>query len=134
MSDHDRQWAARYREELAKIDTLLKNGSIRKSEAAAARRALASPASRIKIFAEIDKEQPPAFAEFLLAAVTADKLRDAILGDYLEQFHRNCRSIGCARARRIYWAGVIRSLVPLVWSRLRDAGLVGLLFKYWSGG
>jgi hypothetical protein len=80
------------------------------------------------MFIDDEVQPPPPWAEFLLELFAAKKTRDALLGDYNEEFHKNCMEPGgVARARRIYWAGVLRSLTPLIWSKVRHAGLFGLV-------
>jgi hypothetical protein len=85
---------------------------------------------------EMDASQkpsnPPGVAEVILGLVTSDKMREAVRGDYEEEFHANCIKIGRDRARRMYWAGVLHSALPLVWNKVREAGIFGLLTKFLS--
>jgi hypothetical protein len=39
---------------------------------------------------------------------------EAIIGDLSERFEQDCHRFSVARARRVYWGRVIRSLWPLL--------------------
>jgi hypothetical protein len=59
--------------------------------------------------------QPPKLAEFLVTVFCAksSKAADALRGDMLERFHRDCEKRGPPRARLLYWGEAMRSLWPL---------------------
>jgi hypothetical protein len=62
---------------------------------------------------------PSATAEFLLKLCATSKRADAALGDMNERFARDYLEFGEARARRLYWAQTLRSLLPLLIQALR---------------
>jgi hypothetical protein len=80
------------------------------------------------LFIDDEVQPPPPWAEFLLELFAAKTVRDSLVGDFNEEFHKNCMEPGgVARARRIYWAGVLRSLTPLIWNKAKKAGFFGLV-------
>lgn len=66
---------------------------------------------------------PPASAEWLLTLLLKRHRVDALLGDLEELFHRDCGARGDRRARWLYWARVLRSVAPLLWSAIKKAGI-----------
>ena len=67
-------------------------------------------------------------AEWLAESlVSDDALRAAVLGDLAEDFAFKVESGSVRSARRWYWSQVLRSVIPLAWTSLRIAGLVGVM-------
>jgi hypothetical protein len=62
----------------------------------------------------MNRIEPPAVAEFLFLLFVDSERAESIQGCLNERFSGDCASFGCARARRRYWASVIRSLWPLL--------------------
>src|ERR1043166_121643 len=58
--------------------------------------------------------KPPCIPEFLLVLMATTAQREAAVGDLNEMFERDCETWGQSRAERLYWAGAIRSLWPLL--------------------
>lgn len=59
-----------------------------------------------------------------------------LAGDLEEIFHEDIKIKGKSRAKLLYWAAVLRSIGPLLWVKVRRAGLVALLLEIgrrWSG-
>jgi hypothetical protein len=58
------------------------------------------------------------------------------MGDLAETFKENVKDKGERRAKLLYWAAVLRSIGPLLWVKVRKAGLFALLIEIgrrWSG-
>jgi hypothetical protein len=81
--------------------------------------------------APLEKEvvAPPATGEFLIELFCTKNRVDAVMGDLAERFHEHVRSKGERRAELLYWAGVLRSIGPLLWVKVRKAGLIALLLE-----
>ena len=82
-----------------------------------------------------ERDYPPPFAEFLCAMLIVKKNKDAFLGDLSDEYKKNHDRYGRARADRLYWAEVLRSLGPLFvrWAkRVSTLGVAGLIGK-WLG-
>ncbi len=77
-------------------------------------------------------EVPPAFAEVLLAALANPRKADALVGDLSEQFRSNVQKYGPARARRLYWVQVGRSIGPQIKQRITRFGKHVFLAIFWS--
>ena len=60
-----------------------------------------------------ERRLPPALAEWCLILVTNPRQLELLIGDLEEDFNRHCDKFGDRRARRIYWAGTLRSVRPL---------------------
>jgi hypothetical protein len=58
--------------------------------------------------------EPPPLGEFLLHLCARTKRQQAALGDLNETFNQNCAQLDRARATRLYWAEVLRSVGPLI--------------------
>jgi hypothetical protein len=92
----------------------------------------------VKDPAPLEKEvvAPPVIGEFLIELFCTKNRVDAVMGDLEERFHEQVRSKGEQRARLLYWAGLLRSIGPLLWVKVRKAGLIALLFEIgrrWGG-
>jgi hypothetical protein len=73
---------------------------------------------REKIVADVDLvpavAKPLPVAEFLLGIFVPAKRVEHVAGDMNERFDRDCERYGARRAKRMYWAQVLRSVGPLV--------------------
>jgi hypothetical protein len=81
-------------------------------------------------------QNAPAIAEALLVLFCPRNRIDALMGDLEERFHEHIRMKGKRRAKLLYWAAVLRSIVPLLWVKVRKAGWIALLFEIrrrWGG-
>ena len=79
---------------------------------------------------------PPALGEVLLLLFCPKNRARHVKGDLEEIFHEDIKTKGKRRAKLLYWAAVLRSIGPLLWVRLRRAGLIALLLEIgrrWSG-
>jgi hypothetical protein len=78
----------------------------------------------------------PKFTEFFIALVVPRRQRDAVLGDLEERFHEDLRVLGYDRALWRYRAEAFKTVVLLLWPKLKRLGIVGLLasaFKQYFG-
>jgi hypothetical protein len=73
---------------------------------------------------------PPRLAEALFQLFAPKKTVQHLLGDLQEVFEKNCARFGKARARRLYWAQVLRAIGPGIWRRVKKLGLIGILIDY----
>jgi putative ABC transport system permease protein len=60
---------------------------------------------------------PPRFVDRFLEWFCAPELREEVLGDLHERYHRNVRRLGAVRARRRYWQDGLSYLRPFVLKR-----------------
>jgi hypothetical protein len=65
--------------------------------------------------AENSGREPPRIPEFLLTLIATSEQAEAACGDLNERYSRELASLGCYRAKRLYWARVLRSLWPFLW-------------------
>jgi hypothetical protein len=80
--------------------------------------------------------QPPFLGEWLLVLFCPGKRARYVMGCLEENFHEDIRTKGKRRAKLLHWAAVLRSIGPLLWVKLRRAGLIALLLEIgrrWSG-
>ena len=81
--------------------------------------------------------QPPALGEaLLLLFCPKNRARHMMEGDLEEIFHEDIKTKGHSRATMLYWCGILRSIGPLLWTKIRKAGLVALLIEIgrsWGG-
>jgi hypothetical protein len=80
--------------------------------------------------------QPPFLGEWLLVLFCPGKRATHVRGDLRENFNEDIKINGKRRAKLLYWAAVLRSIGPLLWIKLRRAGLIALLLEIgrrWSG-
>jgi len=85
---------------------------------------------------KLSRPLPPTMGEALLVLFCPKNRVDAVIGDLEERFHEHIKSKGKRRARLLYWAAVLRSIGPVLWIKLRRAGLIALLLEIgrrWSG-
>jgi hypothetical protein len=72
---------------------------------------------------------PPGFAEWLLVLIIPR--RSAQLGCLEERFHRHVDTRGLRRTRALYWAEVMRSILPILWTKARKLGVIALIAEIW---
>jgi hypothetical protein len=76
----------------------------------------------------VQRAEPPALAELVVAFLAKTKHKDALLGDLDEKFRGAIdRGWTIDRARRMYWAEAMRAVGPLAWQKLKRLGIIGLL-------
>jgi len=105
-------------------------------------------AAQIAVFAEIERiiravglstdqlPHPPALGEVLLLLFCPKNRTRYVMGCLEENFHEDIKSKGIRRAKLLYWTAVLRSIGPLLWVKVRRAGLIALLLELgrrWSG-
>jgi hypothetical protein len=79
---------------------------------------------------------PPALGEALLVLVCPRNRAKYVRGDLRETFNEDIKINGKRRAVLLYWSGVLHSIGPLLWVKLRRAGFIALLLEIgrrWSG-
>ena len=54
---------------------------------------------------------------------------NAMLGDLSERFNEEYASKGEKRARFLFWARVLRSIWPLLWAKMRKAGVLVTIYE-----
>jgi hypothetical protein len=74
---------------------------------------------------------PPAIAEWLVALIITKRRSESLLGDLEERFHRHVAARGLRRARWLYWAEVLRSILPILWTKARGLGLIAAIAEIW---
>ena len=80
--------------------------------------------------------QPPVLGEVLLVLFCPKNRVDPVMGDLKERFTEDVFAKGRKYAKLLYWAAVLRSIGPLLWIKVRRAGLIALLLEIsrrWSG-
>jgi hypothetical protein len=70
---------------------------------------------------------PPPIAQWLVTAILPERRREAILGDLEERLSAETEKFGLSRARNLYRARVVGSLLPLVWHALKQFRVFGLI-------
>ncbi|BAU91174.1 hypothetical protein MPPM_2569 [Methylorubrum populi] len=78
---------------------------------------------------------PPALAEFLCACFAPRKHRDGILGDLATDYRKHLNEGSAARAKRLYWGGVLATMWPLLrrWvARVAWSSVGASILKWWS--
>jgi Domain of unknown function (DUF4332) len=68
---------------------------------------------------------PPPLAEFLIAICAPKEVQEGLIGDLHEKFCERA-SQDYARAKRLYWAEAVRSVLPIIWSKLKRLGVFGV--------
>jgi hypothetical protein len=79
---------------------------------------------------------PPPIGEALVVLFCPKNRARYVMGCLEENFHEDIRTKGKRHAKLLYWAAVLRSIGPLLWVKLRRAGLIALLLEIgrrWSG-
>jgi hypothetical protein len=66
---------------------------------------------------------PPGLGEALLVIFAPKRRVDAMLGDLAERFNDDVEEKGLKRARLLYWARVLQSIGPMLWTKVRKAGI-----------
>jgi hypothetical protein len=74
---------------------------------------------------------PPFIAEWLVALLIAKRRSEGLLGDLQERFHRHIQARGLRRARALYWAEVLQSILPILWAKARSLGLIAAIAEIW---
>ena len=80
--------------------------------------------------------QPPVLGEVLLVLFCPKNRVDPVMGDLKERFTEDVFDKGRKHAKLLFWARVVRSIGPLLWIKVRKAGLIALLLEIsrrWSG-
>ena len=92
---------------------------------------LAEPANALRgdrAWSDSERREPPLLAKSLLCIFARTKDIDALMGDFEEQFARDCKSgMSDRRAAARYWAQVLRSIGPQMWQAIKRVGLLGLI-------
>jgi hypothetical protein len=73
--------------------------------------------------------QPPVLGEALLVLFCSKNRARYVMGDLEELFHEDLKTKGQRRAKLLYWAAVLRSIGPLLWVKVRKAGLIALVLE-----
>ncbi len=73
---------------------------------------------------------PPALAEWLVTLIIRRRSEN-LLGDLEERFHRHVETRGLRRARWLYWAEVLKSILPILWAKARSLGLIAAIAEIW---
>jgi hypothetical protein len=79
---------------------------------------------------------PSVLAEALVVLFGPKRRVDAILGDLTERFNEDCAAKGVRHAQLLSWTRVLRSIGPLLWARIRNAGVIAVVFEIghrWMG-
>jgi hypothetical protein len=79
---------------------------------------------------------PPGLGEALLIIFAPTRRADAMLGDLAERFNDDVEKKGLKRARLLYWARVLRSIGPMIWAKVRKAGIFVAMYEIgrrWMG-
>jgi hypothetical protein len=74
---------------------------------------------------------PPLIAEWFVAAIIPKHRSESVLGDLAEWFHKHVETRGLQRARALYWAQALRSILPIVWAKARKLGLIAAVAEIW---
>jgi hypothetical protein len=80
--------------------------------------------------------QPPVLGEVLLVLFCPKNRVDPVMGDLKERFTEDVFAKGRKHAKLLFLARVVRSIGPLLWIKLRGAGLIALLLEIgrrWCG-
>jgi hypothetical protein len=72
---------------------------------------------------------PPGAGEVLITLFAPKNRIDALLGDLAESFAEDVEVKGEQRAKLLYWAGVVRSIGPLFWTKIKRAGWLAAVFE-----
>ena len=69
-------------------------------------------------------------AEFFLSVTAGgSEQREALVGDAAERFGCDCQRFGRRRAVLLYWSDIVRSLLPLLWRRIRQLTVLSLIAR-----
>lgn len=72
---------------------------------------------------------PPGSGEVLITLFAPKNRIDALLGDLAECFAEDVEVRGEQRAKLLYWARVTRSIGPLLWTKIKRAGWLAIVFE-----
>jgi hypothetical protein len=74
-------------------------------------------------------ERPPKAAERLLDFIPL-KYREHLLGDLEEMYTKDLRERGVEEAQRRYWKQVWLSLLPIIWTVIKEVAGLAILLKW----
>jgi hypothetical protein len=74
---------------------------------------------------------PPIVAEWLVALIIMKRRSDGLLGDLAERFDRHVATRGLRRARALYWAEALRSILPILWAKAKKLGVIAAIAEIW---
>jgi hypothetical protein len=74
---------------------------------------------------------PPAIAEWLVTLIIPKRRSESLLGDLAERFHRHVETCGLRRARALYWAEALRSILPILLSAAKKLGVIAAIAEIW---
>jgi hypothetical protein len=80
--------------------------------------------------------KPPVLGEALLVLFCPRRRVKHVRGDLEEIFNEDVKTRSVRRAKLLYLCGVLHSIGPLLWLKLRKAGLIALLIEVgrrWGG-
>ena len=77
------------------------------------------------------RANPPAIAEWLIILIISKRRAESFLGDMEERFRRHVEARGLRRARWLYWAEVLKSILPILWAKARSLGLIAASAEIW---
>lgn len=72
---------------------------------------------------------PPGLGEALIVLFSPKNRVDAVLGDLTERFAEEGAAKGQRRAKLLFRTRVLRSIGPLLWIKIRNAGLFAFLLE-----
>jgi hypothetical protein len=72
---------------------------------------------------------PPGLGEALIVLFAPKNRVDAVVGDLTERFAEESAAKGQGRAKLLFWARVSRSIGPLLWIKIRNAGLFAFILE-----
>jgi hypothetical protein len=78
-----------------------------------------------------DPVSPPSRAEWLIALLVPKRRVDSVLGDLAERFQRHVAIYGLRRARNLYWAEALRSVLPIAWAKAKKLGMIAAVAELW---
>jgi hypothetical protein len=86
-----------------------------------------------QLLSRCEPTAPPSLAEFLFALCGPKDRIETMLGDLQEFYEVDCKMKGIRRAKALYWARALRSVLPLLILKLRNWGALAALVEYGRG-
>jgi hypothetical protein len=80
---------------------------------------------------EILPIHPPGIAEVLITLIVPDGRSEPLLGDFEERFHRHVETRGLKMAKALYWAEVLRSILPILVAKAKKLGVIAVIAELW---
>jgi hypothetical protein len=80
------------------------------------------------------RPEPSRWGEFLILVCAQKKDSEVLMGD-LAELHERELATGMSR-RRVqarYWGRLLKSIIPEVWIKLKNFGLIGLILAWLRG-